>query len=63
MEKVLIVFPDPVTSLDMLSGAAFLYFDTPIILTIPPQLIKKESFELFKLVRSKNLNGEAPFST
>ena len=53
MEKVLIVFPDPVTSLDMLSGAAFLYFDTPIILTIPPQLIKKESFELFKLVRSK----------
>jgi hypothetical protein len=33
--KTLLVFPDPLWMPDMISGAAFLYFKTPLLFTIP----------------------------
>jgi len=46
----LFVYPDPITSPSMLTGATFLYFDNPLILTLPPQVITKDAFEMLKLV-------------
>jgi hypothetical protein len=44
------IYPDPVTNPGMLTGAVFLYFDNPLIFTLPPQVITKDAFELLKLV-------------
>ena len=46
----LFVYPDPVTSPGMLTGAAFLYFDNPLIITMPPQVVTNDAFEVLKLV-------------
>ena len=44
------VYPDPVTTLDTVSGATFLYFEEPILLTLPPQVITTEAFDVLRLV-------------
>lgn len=49
-KESLFAYPDPVTSPSMLTGATFLYFDKPIIVSLPPQVITSESFEMLKLV-------------
>lgn len=46
----LFVYPDPVTSPSMLTGATFLYFNNPLIITLPPQVITKDAFEVLKFV-------------
>jgi hypothetical protein len=40
----------PVTTLDTVSGATFLYFEEPILLTLPPQVITTEAFDVLRLV-------------
>lgn len=47
------VYPDPITATDMLSGAVFLYFDRPLILTLPPQIIEPASFELLDVIKKQ----------
>lgn len=49
-KESLFVYPDPVTSPGMLTGSTFLYFDKPIVVSLPPQVITSESFEMLKLV-------------
>lgn len=49
----LMVAPDPATGSDMLYAGTFLYFDAPIILTIPPQVITTDSFRILDRVRNE----------
>jgi hypothetical protein len=44
------VFPDPVTSVDELSGASLIYFQEPILLLSPPQVVTKESRRLLTMI-------------
>lgn len=46
----IVVFPDPIIDIEMLSGAMFLYFDKPITLTIPPVVITEDAFYLLNLI-------------
>jgi hypothetical protein len=52
-KNALFVYPDPVTTPGMLTGSAFLYFDKPLIVTLPPQVITPGSFEMLKLVNER----------
>jgi hypothetical protein len=45
------IAPDPISSADMLYSGTLLYFDAPVVLTIPPQVITPESFELFERLK------------
>jgi hypothetical protein len=56
IKDFLFVYPDPVTSLDMLTGAAFLYFDKPLLITPPPLVMTNDAFEMLKLVDERNPN-------
>src|SRR5262249_12655236 len=51
--KPLIAYPDPITAPDMLSGAVFLYFDGPVVSTLPPQVITEVSYDLLRLIAEK----------
>jgi hypothetical protein len=46
----IVVYPDPIVDIEMLSGAMFLYFDNPIALTIPPVVITEESYSLWGII-------------
>lgn len=46
----IIVYPDPIIDIEMLSGAMFLYFDQPIALTIPPIVVTEKSYELLTII-------------
>lgn len=48
-----LLFPDPFVSLDMLSGAAFLYFSWPIMITTPPVIVTPESLGMMRLVEER----------
>jgi hypothetical protein len=50
--RSILVAPDPISRPDALSGGTLLYFDAPIVLTIPPQVITPESFEILKHVEA-----------
>lgn len=54
-------FPDPITSPDMLSGAVFLYFKDPLILTTPPLAIPSWGLGLIDLVKSRTPSWESKF--
>jgi len=47
------VYPDPITHPGMLSGASFLYFQKPLILTLPPQVILEEPYNLLELIQRR----------
>jgi len=47
------LFPDPLYNLNLISGATFLYFDDPIVTTIPSTVVTPQSFELVKLVQAR----------
>ena len=49
----ILLFPDPLTSAEDITGAAFLYFDEPIIATPPAQVITKDAFHLLQKVKSE----------
>lgn len=44
------VGPDPISSPEMLYAGTLLYFEKPVILTIPPQVVTSESFELLRRI-------------
>ena len=60
--SVLFAYPDPITVTDMLSGAVFLYFDRKISLTLPPQIIEPESFELLNVIKNQKPIWSQTFS-
>jgi hypothetical protein len=37
-QSPLLLYPDPLINISMLSGALFLYFERPIITTLPPMV-------------------------
>ena len=49
----LFVFPDPVTEPEMLSGAAFLYFQQPLMFTLPPLVLTEDSYQLYPLIQER----------
>src|SRR5674476_524080 len=53
------VAPDPISSPDMLCAGTLLYFDAPIVLTIPPQVITPESFELLQRIKNEKSDWAA----
>ncbi len=57
------VFPDPITTPEMLSGAVFLYFKDPLILTSPPLAIPAWGLGLIDLVNNRNPSWENKFIT
>jgi len=57
----LFVFPDPVTGPEMLSGAAFLYFQQPLLLTIPPIVVTQDSCKLLSLIKERKPEWGAVF--
>jgi len=48
------VAPDPISTPEMLCAGTLLYFDAPIILTLPPQVVTQQSFELLDKIESKS---------
>ncbi len=48
----MLLFPDPITHAAQLSGACFLYFEEPLLLTIPPQVITPDAFGVFDLIQA-----------
>jgi len=46
----ILLFPDPLSNAGDVTGAAFLYFDEPIVATPPAQVITKEAFGLLQKV-------------
>ena len=49
----LLLYPDPLTDISMLTGALFLYFERAILVTFPPVVVTYDSFELLKLVEER----------
>ena len=52
-KESLFLYPDPITDSLMITGASFLYFDVPLIFTLPPQVITPKSFELLKNIEKQ----------
>ena len=50
----ILMLPDPLLDVSMLSGAVLLYFDGPFIAAAPPAVVTTESGGLFKLVADRN---------
>jgi hypothetical protein len=46
--------PDPISTPEMLCAGTLLYFDAPVLLTIPPQVVTQQSFELLDKIQTKN---------
>jgi hypothetical protein len=59
----LLVFPDPIVNPQMVSGAAFLYFREPLILTAPPQIVSEGSFQLLDLVKERKPSWAGQFNS
>lgn len=57
----LFVFPDPVTGPEMLSGAAFLYFQQPLLLSVPPVVLTEDSYTLLSLIEERKPEWGAVF--
>ncbi|MBN2590538.1 MAG: hypothetical protein JXA96_11810 [Sedimentisphaerales bacterium] len=53
IKSPILLFPDPLSSSGDITGAAFLYFDNPIVATPPAQVITKDAFELLRKVERK----------
>ncbi|MBM3861570.1 MAG: hypothetical protein FJ395_18245 [Verrucomicrobia bacterium] len=49
----LFLFPDPLTHINQLSGACFLYFERPVCITPPPAVVTQEAFQLPELVEAR----------
>lgn len=47
------VYPDPIYEPRAIDGAAFIYFDEPIVLTLPPLVVTERAFELVDLVERR----------
>ncbi len=47
------LYPDPSTGPEVLSGAAFLYFQGPLVVTLPPTVLTEGSSALLPLVRDR----------
>lgn len=56
------VYPDPVTGPEMINGAAFLYFNDPIILTTPPTVLNEEPYALLDLIENRRPSWGRGFS-
>jgi hypothetical protein len=54
MPITVLLAPDPISNPKLLCAGTLLYFDKPIFLTIPPQVITGQSFELLDRVKNKN---------
>lgn len=50
VKSPIIVYPDPIIDIEMLSGAMFLYFDRPIALTLPPVVVTEKSYDLLAVI-------------
>ena len=46
--------PDPISTPEMLCAGTLLYFDAPVLLTIPPQVVTQQSFELLDKIQTKS---------
>lgn len=58
----LLLLPDPVTMPEMLSGAAFLYFEGPLWFTIPPVVFTQDSYALLPLIEERKPEWASIFS-
>lgn len=50
----MLVGPDPISRAEMLSAGSLLYFDLPLVLTLPPQVVTAESFALLNLIDDRS---------
>lgn len=57
----LYVFPDPVTVPEMLSGAAFLYFQQPLLFTLPPVVLTEDSYQLLSTIKERKPEWSTTF--
>lgn len=57
-----LVYPDPVTSSDILGGACFLYFKSPLFLTLPPMVVIEEPYEIITLINQRRPQRAENFS-
>jgi hypothetical protein len=53
-KSTVLLAPDPISNPELLCAGTLLYFDKPIFLTTPPQVITGQSFELLDRIKSKN---------
>ncbi len=44
------LLPDPLVSVNLVSGAAFLYFSWPIMVTTPPFIVEPDSLQMMRLM-------------
>ena len=58
----LLMYPDPIIDIEMISGAMFLYFEQPIAITLPPLVITKESYELLNVIIKRQPSWAGTFS-
>ena len=56
-----LLFPYSITDVSMVSGATFLFFKRPIMMTLPPLVITEGSYDLFPLIRERRPEWAATF--
>lgn len=49
----IVVYPDPIIDINMLSAAMFLFFDESIVLTLPPIVIENDSYKLLSIINER----------
>lgn len=54
LDHPILIAPDPISRADMLSAGTLLYFESPLILTLPPQVVTQESFSFLELVEERS---------